>query len=1230
MAKDVNKKNKFVQEGEKFLQKQAYDKAIASYLKAHEIDPKDVRVAQKLGNLYLKNKNRKDSTKYFKIAGSIYARDGFHQRAIAVYKQVLDADPSNNEIRLEIATLYRKLGIMAEATPHFKEALKFYEEQNDKEKCLDIVRHLAELEPRNVGHRIKLAEYLLKDGKRDQGYNEFKKAAKELRAAGRWDDLVKLFDKLVKADPSNIDNLLGYGEALIEKGDNEKARDNFKQVLKYKPDNLEALEQLYKISTRLQDVEMAVYYLKEKAKISEKIGDKEDARICFEKIVKILPGDEEAKKKLKTLGGVVPESKPDAPHTRPAASQPPSSRPDPAPQKPAAPPPARPKITIEEDDDNDYALGPADVDVDVDETPLQIEIDAAPPPPPKQAPAKPSAPLAPKPAPPKPAAAPKKAVETDIPAKDQVPGLLTEADVYLRYGLIDKAADYVNRVLQGFPTNHQALRLKGLLSKEHGNIKDAIDSLLLAISAARSQNDEDAARTYIGETLTIEPANPIANAHLEELNAGVEIDVDIDEEPAAEAQSESDTIAFDDPAPAKREDEQLELAGGDEDVFSFVEDAGDDQLSLIDEDEIYTKAKKAPPPPKPAPAPKPVPKPPPPKAAPPQDDSLLFEIEDDVEKPSLDDDEPLDFESEPPPPPPPVKKPAPPPPAPARKPAAPPPQAAKAAPPPPPAKPAPEPDLPIMEIEDEPPMEMEPEGVPAEEPLLMEFEDEPAAMKVETEIEKPPAKVEARPAAKITAVPPSNMTVLEEIEDLEEEEEEEVELEVIADLALDEMQEPTEAAFDDEEVVVEQFEEEEIPEPAAVSAAAAPVEIETAVSKPSAKTVDGGWDPEEAWAEVEAEEAPDAVQETAAVVEEKIEDEKEQAIEVQAEEEAEAEAEVEAAVDDDWDEPVLTKAAPSAASKAELQAEAVDNEIEPEWPDEPEHAVATEAADDEIESEWPEEMEPEKPGVVLSKKQEIEEVAEAADEAWSEAIEDDEYSIAKTEPVQSELDGMDNFADEVLGEVFGEEAAAKSGEPSDLFDLCSVLSEDLKCDNFDLESKDDLGDVMKSFREGVKEQIGEDADTYFNLGIAYKEMGLMRDAVGTFQSALKAGYSPADSIMMIGLCFMDLGEYPKAERIFKEGLSIEGLSEDAVLSLTFDTAQAIEKQNGREKEALDYYKRVESVNPYFHDVNKAVERLKQYDDAPAASDAPAQVSRLAPEASKVAPSGASRRKISYI
>jgi tetratricopeptide (TPR) repeat protein len=64
---------------------------------------------------------------------------------------------------------------------------------------------------------------------------------------------------------------------------------------------------------------------------------------------------------------------------------------------------------------------------------------------------------------------------------------------------------------------------------------------------------------------------------------------------------------------------------------------------------------------------------------------------------------------------------------------------------------------------------------------------------------------------------------------------------------------------------------------------------------------------------------------------------------------------------------------------------------------------------------------------------------------------------------------------------------------------------------------------------GVAETVAEDdAATHYDLGIAYREMGLLDDAVGEFEIAARSAQRAADACFMVALVRADQGRHDDA------------------------------------------------------------------------------------------------------
>jgi tetratricopeptide (TPR) repeat protein len=143
-----------------------------------------------------------------------------------------------------------------------------------------------------------------------------------------------------------------------------------------------------------------------------------------------------------------------------------------------------------------------------------------------------------------------------------------------------------------------------------------------------------------------------------------------------------------------------------------------------------------------------------------------------------------------------------------------------------------------------------------------------------------------------------------------------------------------------------------------------------------------------------------------------------------------------------------------------------------------------------------------------------------------------------------------------------------------------------------------LSDVFDEFKQGMEDDGDTgDYETHYNLGIAFKEMGLMEESIGEFQKALKAVGSDVASeefvrcCNMLGLCFVDKGLPQVAVKWFARGLSTPGRNEETYQALRYDLGCAHEMA-GNPKEALETFLDVYGVNINYRDVSEKIESLK--------------------------------------
>ena len=119
----------------------------------------------------------------------------------------------------------------------------------------------------------------------------------------------------------------------------------------------------------------------------------------------------------------------------------------------------------------------------------------------------------------------------------------------------------------------------------------------------------------------------------------------------------------------------------------------------------------------------------------------------------------------------------------------------------------------------------------------------------------------------------------------------------------------------------------------------------------------------------------------------------------------------------------------------------------------------------------------------------------------------------------------------------------------------------------------------------------EDTDTHYDLGIAYREMGLIDDAISEFEVAMRAKDKRALCHMMIGLIHMDRQDFSKAVEQFSSGLLVEGLQDQEAINIRYELGAAHEAAD-QLPQALDAYLQVARLSPRFRDVSNKVKELR--------------------------------------
>ena len=134
----------------------------------------------------------------------------------------------------------------------------------------------------------------------------------------------------------------------------------------------------------------------------------------------------------------------------------------------------------------------------------------------------------------------------------------------------------------------------------------------------------------------------------------------------------------------------------------------------------------------------------------------------------------------------------------------------------------------------------------------------------------------------------------------------------------------------------------------------------------------------------------------------------------------------------------------------------------------------------------------------------------------------------------------------------------------------------------------DVEEVFAKFKAGVRAQVSEtDSSTHYDLGLAYREMDLTKDAIDEFELAARDPKRECVCHSMIGMIHRQHGDVTAAIEAFIKGLHAENKTPEQELSLYYELGDAYEAK-GNATESLYYFRKVAHRAPDHEDPRGAV------------------------------------------
>lgn len=135
-------------------------------------------------------------------------------------------------------------------------------------------------------------------------------------------------------------------------------------------------------------------------------------------------------------------------------------------------------------------------------------------------------------------------------------------------------------------------------------------------------------------------------------------------------------------------------------------------------------------------------------------------------------------------------------------------------------------------------------------------------------------------------------------------------------------------------------------------------------------------------------------------------------------------------------------------------------------------------------------------------------------------------------------------------------------------------------------------EALADFKRGVESRLDpDDFQAHYDLGIAFREMGLVDEAIAQFQKALRApGGSRLKAAEQLGIAFYEQGQLGIAEVVLRRAINGTEGAEEEKLGVLYWLGRVLESQ-GKNAEALPLYEQAAALDILFLDVRERVQRL---------------------------------------
>ncbi len=234
-------KSKAMRNAERYVAQGKIRAAIAEYRSVVDNDSRDITTLNMLGDLHAKSSDNREAVECYLKVAEHYNKQGFAQKAIAMYNKVSRLQPNSIEVLTKLAELHKGKGALSEAKSHYTTLAEQYEKNGRRMEALAMWKQIALLDPNNTEVCMSLADSYVREKQNEDAVEAYAEAGGRFSRQGKNEEAVSALMKGFDIKPTDLRILSGLVKAQSALGRAGKAASLIEEILESEPYNRDVL-----------------------------------------------------------------------------------------------------------------------------------------------------------------------------------------------------------------------------------------------------------------------------------------------------------------------------------------------------------------------------------------------------------------------------------------------------------------------------------------------------------------------------------------------------------------------------------------------------------------------------------------------------------------------------------------------------------------------------------------------------------------------------------------------------------------------------------------------------------------------------------------------------------------------------------------------------------------------------------------------------------------------------